>query len=112
MLLKLGMKHQGDELYKVYINHFDGKISKCHLKETKLKGNRQMDLIFMILKTFGPQGLAIYKFVYYHNIQRSSSLQPLGQTSCEASFGKGNESINGPGHMTNMVAMAINRKNL
>ena len=51
MILKLGMKHQGEELYKVYINHdpgmtltyftarstlvahaFEwGKLSKCHL---------------------------------------------------------------------------------
>ena len=52
MILKLGMKHLGEELYKVYINHDPGmaltyftvrstevahafewrKLSKCHLK--------------------------------------------------------------------------------
>ena len=54
MILKLGMKHQGEDFYKVYINHdpgmilsyittraiymyfahaFEwGKLSKCHLK--------------------------------------------------------------------------------
>ena len=58
MILKLGMKHQVEELYKVYINHdlgmtltcfkarstyvphaFEwGKLSKCHLKgKTLLK---------------------------------------------------------------------------
>ena len=56
MILKPGMKHQGEELYKVYINHgpgmtltylmarsiqgahaFEwGKLSKCHLKEKTL----------------------------------------------------------------------------
>ena len=60
MILKLGMKHQGMELYKVYINHdpwmtltyfttgstyaFErGKVGKCHLKEKKLAGNGRMD---------------------------------------------------------------------
>ena len=57
VILKLGMKHQGEELYKVYINHdpgmtltyftarstsvahaFEwGKLSKCQLKDKNLK---------------------------------------------------------------------------
>ena len=49
MILKLGMKHQGEELYKVDINHDPGmtltflrqgqqgqQLSKCHLKEKTL----------------------------------------------------------------------------
>ena len=56
MILKPGMKHQGEELYKVYINHGSGmtltylmarstkgahafekgKLSKCHLKGKNL----------------------------------------------------------------------------
>ena len=55
MILKLGVKHQGEELYKIHINHdpwmtltqfmasstlvaheFEwGKLSKCHLKRKK-----------------------------------------------------------------------------
>ena len=58
MILKLGMKHQGKELYKVYINHDPGmtltyfmarstqvahafeweKIGKCHLMAENLLG--------------------------------------------------------------------------
>ena len=55
-----------------------------------------------------------YLHVYGHNIQTTSSLKPLGQSSqtlCAAS-GKGNVNyIYGSGHMTKMAAMAINSKN-
>ena len=50
----------------------------------KLAGNGQMDLRLMILKKFGPQGSvcphpgAIY--MYFTDIQRSSSLKLLGQS--------------------------------
>ena len=63
MLLKPGMKHQGEDLNKVYINHdavttwaksvahaFEWeKIVKMSF-EGKLKGNWKMDGIFMMLK--------------------------------------------------------------
>ena len=57
MILKLCMKHQGEDLYKVSVNYGHGmtltyftvahafkwgKLSKCHLKE-KLEGNGQID---------------------------------------------------------------------
>ena len=36
MILKIGMKHQGEELYKVYINHDPGAIYICmNLNATK-----------------------------------------------------------------------------
>ena len=43
MILKLGMKHLGMELYKVYINHDPGMT---------LTRNEQMDRIFMLMKIF------------------------------------------------------------
>ena len=74
MILKLGMKHQGEELYKVYINHdpgmtltyftarstcvahaFEwGKLSECHLRGNTLW--KWANALKMILKKFGPQG--------------------------------------------------------
>ena len=37
MILKLGMKHQAIELYKVYINHdldlFHGKVNLSHISQ-------------------------------------------------------------------------------
>ena len=75
MILKLGMKHKGKELYKVYINHDPGMTltyftagqlwSSIHLNgencqnvigRAKLAENGQMDLRYMILEKFGPQG--------------------------------------------------------
>ena len=32
MILKLGMKHQGEELYKVYINHDPGMTDLFYVK--------------------------------------------------------------------------------
>ena len=76
----------------------------------------------MILKKkIGPQGLIspphrgnIHE--YYHNIQTSSSLKPLGQSKpnfkriiCRK--GVINVYINNPGHMTKMAAIAIYGKN-
>ena len=75
MILKLGMKHQAMELYKVYINHDPGmtltflqqgqlrppmhlngkKKKKCHLMAKKLARNEQMDRIFMFMKIFWAQ---------------------------------------------------------
>ena len=72
MILKLGMKHQTMELYKVCINHDPGmtlifftarsteaahafeceKIGKCHLMVKKLARNEQMDRRFMFMKIF------------------------------------------------------------
>ena len=101
MILKSGMKHQGEELYKLYINHgpgmtltylmarstygthaFEwGKLSKCHLKgKTLWKWVNGLNFYDSEIKcTKGqvcPQGNI---HVYYHNIQRSS-LIPLGQS--------------------------------
>ena len=75
MILKLGMKHQAMELYKVCINHDPGmtltfftarstkaahafeweKIGKCHLMAKKLARNEQMDRRFIIMKIFWAQ---------------------------------------------------------
>ena len=79
MILKLGMKHQGEELYRIYINHdpgmtltfFYGKVNLGHqsrfLNEKKtrkmsfngrtLARNDQMDRKFMFLKIFWAQGV-------------------------------------------------------
>ena len=55
----------------------------------------------------------IHVHVYDHNIQTSSSLKPLSQTLCEASFDRGMKLyIKGRSHMTKMAAVAINRKTL
>ena len=106
MILKLGMKHQAMELYKVYINH-DLRMTLTFLQQgqlrspmnlnrknwkmsingkKKLAGNKQMDRIFMFMKIFWAQRVvcpcpgAIHVHVYDHNIQTSSSLKPLGQS--------------------------------
>ena len=70
MLLKLGIKHQAIELYKVYINHNLGmtltyfmarptkiayafewrKLVKCNSIGGNLLGDVQMDRIFMFMK--------------------------------------------------------------
>ena len=54
--------------------------------------------------------------VYYHNVQRSSSLKLLSQSKPNFMWSilrKGERVyINDPGHMTKMAAMAINSKNL
>ena len=138
MILKLGMKHQAMELYKVYINHdpemtltyFMARSTKVpyafkwdRLLKYDLKGKTCMNWRFKILKriwTSGvglplPQGI-IHIHVYNHNIQRSSSLKPLGQSvkfhRKHLYEGGTNLIINKPGHMTKMVAMPIYGKNL
>ena len=76
MILKLSMKHQGEELYKVYINHdpgmtltyftarsicvahaFEwGKLSKCHLRGNTLwKWAKGLD-IYDSKKKLDPRG--------------------------------------------------------
>ena len=78
MILKLGIKHQAMELYKVYINHdlgmtvdLDlfygkvnigclciirmGKLSKMLFNGGKLAGSMQMDRRFMVMKKKCPQ---------------------------------------------------------
>ena len=75
MILKLGMKHQAMELYKVYINHDLGmtltflqqgqlrppmhlngeKNRKMSFNGKKLARNKQMDRIFMFMKIFWAQ---------------------------------------------------------
>ena len=75
MILKLGMKHQTMEPYKVCINHDPGmtltfftaranevahafeweKIGKCHLMAGNLLRNEQMDRGFMFMKIFWAQ---------------------------------------------------------
>ena len=49
--------------------------------------------------------------VYYHNIQTSSPLKPLGQSKPNFMEGVINVYINNPGHMTKMAAMPIYGKN-
>ena len=74
MILKLGMKHLGMELYKVYINHdpgmtltflrqgqlrppmhLNGKNRNLSFNGKKLARNEQMDRIFMLMKIFWAQ---------------------------------------------------------
>ena len=73
MILKLGMKHQAMELYKVYVNpgmtltYFTArstyvahvfeweKIGKFNLMIEKLSSNEQMDRKFMFMKIFWTQ---------------------------------------------------------
>ena len=88
MTLKLGMKHQAMELYKVCTNHdpamtltflrqgqlgspmhLNGKNRKMSLNGRKPARNEQMDRIFMFLKIFWAQRVvcpcpgAIYMFL-------------------------------------------------
>ena len=49
--------------------------------------------------------------VYYHNIQTSSPLRPLGQLKPNFMDGGTNVYINNLGHMTKMAAMPIYGKN-
>ena len=89
MILKLGMKHQAMELYKVYMNHdpgmtmtyfmarstwvahaFEwGKNRKMSFNGRKLARNEQMDRRFMLMKIFLAQGVvcpcpgAIYMYM-------------------------------------------------
>ena len=76
MILKLGVKHQAMELYKVYINHdpgmtltflrqgqlrspmhLNGKSRKISFNGRKLARNEQMDRKFMFMKIFWAQGV-------------------------------------------------------
>ena len=103
MILKLGMKHQGKELCKVYINldpgmtltYFTarstyvahafewGKLSKFHLTgKTLWKWANGLNIYDSEKRTPGaglppPRGNI---HVYYHNNQRSFSLKLLGQS--------------------------------
>ena len=64
----------------------------------------------MILKK-GPQGqVCPHPGAIYHNNQRSFSLKLLGQSKPNVFEGRMKLYINGQGHMTKMVAMAINSK--
>ena len=105
MILKLGMKHQAMELYKVYINHdpwmtltyFKARSAKVadafewgNLLKYDLRGkscrkwaNRQNIYVYeQTLYLVGclplPHG---YIHVHDHNIQTSSALKPLGQSN-------------------------------
>ena len=64
--------------------HLSGENYQNVIRREKLYGNGQMDRRFMILKKWipgaglpPPQGNIL---VYYHNIQRSSSLKLFGQS--------------------------------
>ena len=100
--MKLGVKHRWLKYYKVCINHnpviiltqfmarstwvahaFEWeKLLKCHLKEKKHEGNKQMDKILIILKKEnGPRSssapalglniILIFKHVYWYMQQIS-----------------------------------------
>ena len=65
--------------------HLNGKNRKMSLNCKKLARNEQMDKIFMFMKIFWAQRVVCpmsrgYILVYYHDIQTSSSLKPLGQS--------------------------------
>ena len=102
MSLKLGMKHQAMELYKVCINYDPGmtltfftarstyaahafeweKIGKCQLMAKNLLGMRKWTEYSCNI--FGPEGCLPlprgFIHVYDHNVLTSSSLKPLGQS--------------------------------
>ena len=88
MILKIGVKHQAMELYKLYINHdhgmtltfftarstyvtlhLNGKDRKISFNGRKLARNEQMDRKFMFMKIFWAQGVvcpcpgAIYRYM-------------------------------------------------
>ena len=46
MILKLGMKHQGIELYKVYINHYPT-ITLTYFIEKQFQRRRSMNFIII-----------------------------------------------------------------
>ena len=118
-ILKPGMKHQGEELYKVYINHGPGmaltyliarstygahvfeseKWSKCHLKgKTLWKWANGLNIYDSENKCTPVAGLPPLRdniHVYYHNNHRSSSLIPLCQSKPNLvwSIGMENESF-------------------
>ena len=82
MILKLGMKHQGEGLYKVYINqdpgmttYFTARFNWARKWATRLK-------IYDSEQKWTPgAGLSLPEgnmHVYYYNIQRSFSLKLLG----------------------------------
>ena len=102
---KLGMKHWGLEYYNVFINYdlwmtltyftarstyvahsFEwGKLLKCHLKgKSCRKWANGLKVVGNSEKNLDPRvGLPPPRgniHVYYKNIQRSSSLKPLGQS--------------------------------
>ena len=102
MILKLGVKHQGDELFKVSVNHdlgmtmadyiqrstliahaFEWKKISNVIKWGKFAGSMQMDRRFMFMEKNVLRGLSAwplgYIHVYDHNIQ-TSSLKLLGQS--------------------------------
>ena len=78
MILKLGVKHLGMELYKVYINHDPGmtltyftarsawvshaleweKIGKCHVMAENLLEMSKWTEDLCVRKYFGPRGLS------------------------------------------------------
>ena len=70
MISKLGMMHQGEELYKVYVNYDPGMTLILKKLANILK-------ICDSEKNWTPGASNIH--VYYH-IQRSSPLKPLGQS--------------------------------
>ena len=79
-----------------------------------------MDRRFMFMEKMSSGGCLPpppgYIHVYDHNIQRSSSLKPLGQSKPKLYVEHHWErrvkaNINGPGQITKMTAMTINSKN-
>ena len=62
--------------------HLNGKKLEMSINGKKLARNQQMDRLFMFMKIFWAQRVALplpqgYVHVYDHNIQASSSLKPL-----------------------------------
>ena len=103
-ILKPGMKHQGEELYKVYLYHDPGMTLTC-LMARSAKGPHAFE--WGILSNYHLMGKSLWKWanglkiydsenkctpgaglpsprgnihVYYHNIQKSSFLIPLGES--------------------------------
>ena len=118
MFLKLGVKHQSMELYKVYTNHdpwmtftyftarptevalaFEwGKLLKYDLKGKICRKRANRQNIYVYEKILSPGGYIPlsrgYIYVLDHNIQTSSALKPLGRskpTLCGALLGSGDE---------------------
>ena len=65
--------------------YLNGKKLEMLNNGKKLARNQQMDRLFMFMKIFWAQRVALplpqgYVHVYDHNIQTSSSLKPLGRS--------------------------------
>ena len=125
MILKLGMKHQAMELYKVYINRDPwmtltyfasewGKLLKCHLKG-KTCSKLANGLKFYVFKKKLTSGIALTRcpeVIYmYITILVKQVYWYISWVSGERLQDHWSSGINSSAHMTKMAEMPINGKN-